>query len=155
MSSRDNPSNPRVGVVTSSKFPPSSLVQKNATFDGYICTFAAAGEAIPFGSVLRPSTAADRQVVQTTALNDLKVVGVAVNAASSGERVCMATGGEFQLLVTGAVTRGDLIAASNTTGVAVVTPDDDAPGQFAVAMNSDANTGTKLVWVRFIKAEVY
>lgn len=121
-----------------------------------MCSFATAGEDIPLGAVLRPSTSADRQVVQTTSDDDITVIGVASEAASSGDSVCMAAGGEFRVLVTGAVTRGDALAsAAASTGAArsVGTPSDS--GAFAIAMNSDADAGVKLVYARYVKAETY
>ena len=118
------------------------------------CTFATAGEAIPFGSVLRPSTTVDRQVVQTTSEFDPAVVGVATEDVSSGDSVCMAVGGEFQVLVTGAVARGELLASSTVTGVAEsVGASPVEVGAFSVAMNSDTTTTVKLVYARFIKSD--
>ena len=152
---QDNPQNPRVGCVSSSKFPPCSPVINNLRFDGYSCTFATAGEAIPAGAVLRPSTTVDRQVVQTTGPADEAVLGVAVESATAGSRVCMAVGGEFQVLVTGAVTRADFLASSATVGVAVSTGTDGSEGDFAIATNSDASGAVKLVFARFKKAEVF
>nr|QBK86121.1 MAG: hypothetical protein LCMAC101_07160 [Marseillevirus LCMAC101] len=154
---QDNAQNPRVACVSSSKVPPcATFIPLNFKFKGYISTFATAGEAIPTGAVLRPSTTVDKQVVQTIVVNDRAVVGVAAKSATSGESVCMAIGGEFQVLVNGAVTRGDLLASSAVVGEAVsvgVIPASNF-GVFAVATNSNANTAVKLVCARFTKAEV-
>ncbi len=154
---RDNSQNPRIGCISSSKAPPcSSFIAVDLKFKGHVCTFATAGEAIPVGAVLRPSTVADKQVVQTLVADDITILGVAVEAAPSGNSVCMAIGGEFQVLVTGAITRGDLLSSSDTQGVAILTPGaPDQPGAFAIAMNSDANAAVKLVCARFVKAETY
>jgi len=153
---QDNKQNPRVGCVSSKLIPCASWIPEDFKFKGSVGTFAAAGEAIPLGAVLRQSAAADKQVVQTTAADDITVIGVALNSAASGDSVCIAVGGEFKVLVAGAITRGDLLSSSDTQGVATLTPGSpDQPGAFAVAANSDANAAVKLVCARFVKSETY
>ena len=151
----DNPTSRGVDCVTSTKFPPCPLIPKNTTFDGYICTRATAGEDIPKGATLRSSTTTDRLIEQTTAADDIAVLGVAADAALSGRQVCVVVGGEFQILVTGAVTRGDFLSSSATAGVATSTGTGGQPGDFAIAMVTDAGVGTRLIWARFKKAEVF
>jgi hypothetical protein len=151
----DRPSNPRVDCVSSSKVPPCSDISENLKTNGYICNMATAGEALPKGAVLRPSTTVNRQVVQTTGGADIAVVGVSSETVSAGDQVCMIVGGEFQVLATGAVTRGNFLASSGTTGVAADTGAGGSTGDFAVATSTDAAAGTKLVWARFKKAEVF
>ncbi len=153
----DNPSNFGVHCVPSSKYPRcSDEVEKDVHFDGYICNYAVAGEVIPKGAVLRPSTTTDRQIVQTTLSQDITVLGVAADAVSAaGKNVCMITGGEFQILVTGPVTLGDFLSSSGTTGVSVSTGTVGAPGDFAIAMMTDLQVTTRLIWARYKKAEVF
>lgn len=147
--------NSAVRIVSSSKLPPASKSAENLRVDGYVCTMVTAGEDVSTGELLRPSTTVNRTAIRTTSSSDLHVIGVAVESALSGEQVCMAIGGEFQILVTGSVDRGDFLAASSTTGVAESTGTSGDTGDFAIAMATDANTGTKLVHARFLKAEVY
>lgn len=151
----DNPQNPRVGCVTSSKLPKCPKVEKNVQFDGYICTTATAGEDIPKGATLRQSATVDRELVQTTSSDDLAVIGVAVEAASAGKKVCVAVGGEFQVLVEGPVTRGDFLSTSLTTGVAISTGTGGNRGDFAISLVSDAAVATRLISARLKKAEVF
>lgn len=151
----DNPQNPGVTCVSSSNLPKCPDIEKNVVFDGYICNRATAGENIPKGAVLRPSTTVDRTVVQTTGAADIQVLGVAAEAALAGQQVCMIIGGEFQVLVTGAVTRGNLLGSSATTGVAEDTGIDGDIGDFAITMVTDAAVVTRLIWARYKKAEVF
>ena len=132
------------------------FVANQLEFGNQLCTAAVAGEEIPKGSVLRPSTTVDRQVLQTSSSGDKAVVGVACKyAAGQGSIVKLSVGGEFQVLVTGTVTRSDFLASSNTPGVAESTGTSGAEGDFAIAMESSADAGVKLVWARFKKCEVY
>jgi hypothetical protein len=150
-----NPFNPRVGCVSSSKLPKCPMVERNFQFDGYICTNATAGEDIPKGAVLRQSSTVDREMVQTTTVNDIFVLGVAVENAVSGRQVCMAVGGEFQVLVEGPVNRGDFLSTSFTTGVANSTGTGGDTGDFAISLVTDSSTAVRLIPARFKKSEVF
>ena len=149
----DNLSNSSVACVSSSKLPPCNKVLKNLNLDGYICSVVTSGAAVSRGSVLVPSTSVDRQVILSPGAAALDVVGVAVDSAASGSEICMAVGGEFQVLVTGAVTRGDFLASDAIAGVAESTGTGGSVGDFAIATNSNATVGIKLVWARFKKVE--
>jgi len=133
------------------------MVERNVQFDGYICTNATAGEDIPKGAVLRQSLTVDREMVQTTgASDDLFVLGVAVEDAVSGGQVCMAVGGEFRVLVEGAVNRGDFLSTSSTTtGVAASTGTGGQDGDFAISLVTDSSTAVRLIPARFKKAEAF
>lgn len=124
------------------------------TFNGCLISEATAGEALEEGDVLKVSTTVDRQVIKADSVGNEFVVGVACSDANSGATVKMAVGGEFQIKVTGAVTRGNFLKVSSTDGVAIDNTAAGNPGDFAIAMNSDADTGIKLVWARFVKAEL-
>lgn len=151
----ENPSNPSVRVVSSSKLPLGNNKLTNVILDGYICNLVITGVAVSKGSVLVPSTSVDRQVILSPGSAVEDVIGVSAQAGLVGSEICMIIGGEFQVQVTGAVTRGDFLSTSATLGVAESTGTDGSEGDFAIATNSDAVTGTKLVWARFKKAEVY
>jgi len=132
------------------------MVERNVQFDGYICTNATAGEDIPKGACLRQSLTVDREMVQTTtAGDDISVLGVAVERAVSGSQVCIAVGGEFQVLVEGAVNRGDFLSTSLTAGVATSTGTGGQQGDFAVCLVTDSSTAVRLVPARFKKAEIF
>ena len=86
-----------------------------------ICTTSIAGENLPKGAVLKQSSTTDMRLVQTTSADDNKILGVAAEKSYSGRPLCVVTGGEFQVLVTGAVTKGDFLSSSSTTGTAYST----------------------------------
>ena len=151
----ENPSNSSIACVSSGKLPPCHKVSKNLILDGHVCEIVTSGVDVGRGAVLVPSTSADRQVILSPGAVVIDVVGVSAQTGSSGNEVCMAVGGEFQVQVAGAVTRGDFLASSATPGVAESTGTGGNVGDFAIAMNSDSNVGTKLVWARFKKAEVF
>ena len=134
-----------------------NLYLKNTiSFGSVLCSEAIAGEQIPKGAILRPSTTVDRQVVQTDSSTDKAVVGVACESApSAGSVVSMSVGGEFQVLVTGTIARGDFISSSATTGVGESTGTSGQEGDFAIATESSTDAGVKLIWARFKKCEVY
>ena len=111
------------------------------------------GENVTEGDVLVPSASVDRTAILSTGNEDIKVLGVACNDALSGETVDMAIGGEFQVKVTGNVARGDFLETSSTNGVAIVDTNDYA--SFAIAMETNAEPGIRLVKARFIKSEIY
>jgi len=147
-------SNFKIECVSSSKLPPCDNITKNPISEGHICNVVTVEAAVAKGTVLKAGTVS-RQVIPTPGAADLAVLGVASETASAGSQTCMAVGGEFQVLVTGAVTMGDFLASSATAGIAESTGVAGFPGDFAVAMNTDAAVGTKLVWARYKKAEVF
>lgn len=120
-----------------------------------ICTTSIAGENIPKGAVLKQSSTVDMRLVQTTSADDNKILGVAAEKSYSGRPMCVVNGGEFQVLVTGAVTRGDFLSSSSTTGTAYSTGTSGQVGDFAISLVSDATTTPRLICARYKKSEVY
>ena len=131
---------------------------KNIVLEGTICNDlnVEAMTSAFVGGVLRTSTLTDRSVRLTTASADPFVVGVA-DSDSIGDTVCMVIGGEFQVMVTGPVARGDFLASSATMGMAESTGTGGAPGDFAIASQDFGGILplTGLIWARFKKAEIY
>lgn len=124
---------------------------------GCMVTPIKVGEDVTKGDILVPSTILDRAAVKASGDENIKVIGVACSDALSGKNVDMVIGGEFQVKVTGNVNRGDFLETTNSAdGVAIV--DTDAYASFAIAMETDLDSpepGTRLIWARFIKSEVY
>jgi len=146
-----------VNIVSSSKYPSGiqePIIADNIVISGNICATVVTGVTVLKGAVIRPSTVT-REVIQTTSSSDEAILGVTFAPAIAGSEVCMVIGGEFQVLVTGVVTQGDFLASSATAGVAESTGTGGGTGDFAIAMNSDTDGGTKLVYARYKKAEVY
>ena len=146
------PSNFSIACVSSSKLPPCDLVNKNLMLTGHICSIVTVDVNVSRGTVLRPSATA-RQLTSTTGAADVRVLGVSVESALAGSKVCMAIDGEFQVLVTGAaVAVGDFLSSSATVGVAEASV--GAVGDFAIATSASTGVGVETVWARFKKAEV-
>lgn len=120
-------------------------------YSGVMKTFVTVTPAVTLGDVLMADSSNDRQVEKTASTNEVIIVGVATEDGAAGSRIKIAVSGVFQVKVIGAVTRGDLLTSSGTDGVAEAVG--DSPGNFAIAMNSDADTGIKLVWARYTRAE--
>jgi len=81
--------------------------------DRYIVSFIA-GESISVGDLVEIST--DWTVKKTSAANSLKVVGVALTNASSGQRVSVVCRGLVRAKASGTINAGDQVASSATAG---------------------------------------
>ena len=111
------------------------------------------GAAMVEGNVVAQSAAADDTVILTTAVGQINVVGVVEVGADDGEPVALASASyPFNVLVTGAVVRGNFIEASGIAGIGIV---GTAVGVFAIAIESNADVGVKLVRCRPIRSELF
>lgn len=143
---------PFVGDLIGKSLDAPTIFSSTIEINGCMISRVKTIEDVETGDVLMMSST-DRQVKKTDSSDTEGVVGVACGNGASGSTIRMAVGGEFQIKVIGAVSVGDFLAASSTDGVAY-----DAGtnvGAFAIATSTDSDTGVKLVWARFKKAEVY
>ena len=85
---------------------------------------------------------------------DPNLAGIALEDVPDGGAVPLKNQGQFEVLVTGAVTANDPLETSGVAGVAVVAGS-FFDGTFAVALEDNADPGIKLVRARHIFAEVF
>ena len=111
------------------------------------------GGALAIGTIVAQDPATDDAVVPTTLANQEDVLGVVRVGGADGERISLATVGPFEVLMTGVVIRGDFISASAIAGVGIVAA--AVPGVFAIAIESNAAVGTRLVRCRWVRAELF
>ena len=118
-------------------------------------TFNGSGAVLTEGQIVVQSPTTNNAVILSTGLAQIDVLGVVRQGGEDGGEIELATTGPFNMLVTGAVTRGDFIAASGAAGVGISTGGAGAVGDFAIAVESNPAVGTKLVQCRFKRAEVF
>lgn len=113
----------------------------------------ASGATMVEGQIVAQSPATDDAVVLSSAASQVDIIGVVSVGADDGELITLSSSCVFNVLVIGAVTRGDLIESSATAGIGQVTG--AFPGVFAIAIESNADAGQKLVRCRWIRAEAF
>ena len=133
----------------------STINTVNLNFSGNLLSTAVAGADIVRGNVLSQDLNNDRWVVPSFTVSpsdSLRILGVAANDANQGDICQMIVGGEFDVLVSGAVNRAAFLGISpSDNGVAIEVF--DTVGNFGICMVTDSDVDTRLVSARFKVAE--
>lgn len=111
------------------------------------------GIAMVEGNIVAQSAVTDDTAVLTRVLGQTNIIGVVSVGANDGALITLAPAAcAFSVLITGAVDRSDFIEASATNGVGIVGA---GVGVFAIAIESNADVGTKLVRCRATRSELF
>jgi hypothetical protein len=146
-------------TVINSVTAKSLKIQENAEFEGDIVLagsintkqnaitkkFKASGAITP-GSVVVLDPTADGLVMTPTIVQDTKIIGVAVSAATNkGDDIMVAIGGQVQVAAEGTITAGDLLVTGATAGNAKAEPNPHVGSVLGKATSQkDANNK---VWI--------
>lgn len=130
-----------------------SYQQKNINQPPPNTTLNASGGSIVEGNILAQSPATDNAAVLTSGSEQIDIIGVASVGGDDGSVIEMASSCPFNVLITGAIVRGDFVLSSAVAGIGESGVAD--PGVFAIAIESNGDTGVKLVACRSARAEVF
>ncbi len=116
-------------------------------------TTNASGLTLLEGHIVVQSPLLDDAVVLTALVQQLNILGVIGIGGVDGDQVYFSASCPFNVLIAGAVTRGDFIQSSAVAGVGESGLAE--PGAFAIAIESNADVGTKLVRCRSVRTELF
>jgi hypothetical protein len=111
-----------------------------------------AGENLAVGDIVSVSTTADLTVIKAPAGSET-VVGVVVEAATSGNTAKIAISGVVQVRTSAAVTRANFVRVGATAGQAVNSGTTGQAGDFGIFLQTTSGAG--LAWMVFKQAEIF